>query len=207
MLFRPADWYWKIAGNDAQVYASKRNIYVALDDPDFVAWNAGNLIGAPMASEAEIWPYVSGPPRMLPEWMFDGTTFAQPAPAEYTKVQLHAYQILVRYNKEQGGMTLSSGMPIKTDDRSQAKINGLRHIAEVKGSGFTTQFHADDDNFYNMIASDIISMSDQLQVHVDNCFSISSNVARDIDAGTITSLAQIDSAFEAVATRVPDWAK
>jgi hypothetical protein len=206
MTLRPKDWYWIVAGNDSQVYSSKRNIYVPLDDPAYIDWLTTHVIGGPIANEADIWPYVSGPPRALPQWLFDGTTFAQPAATQYTKVQLQSYQRHARWIKEQGGMTLSSGMLIKTDDRSQAKINGMRHIADTNKSS-STEWEAADGSFRHMTAQDIIAMSNQLQIHIDNCFSISSAVAADIDSGTITSLDQIDTAFDEVKTRVPEWAK
>jgi hypothetical protein len=89
-------------------------------------------------------------------------------------------------------------MPIKTDDRSQAKINGARHAAEEDAS-FTTEWHAADASFHHMTSADVIAMSDELQAHIDNCFTTSSTVAAGIDAGTTTTLDQIDAAFAAVA--------
>jgi hypothetical protein len=194
-MFNPQDWYWAVAGSTTEVYGSKNNIYVAVDDADYVAWQAKWGEDAPqIASETDIWFYLSG---TLPAWLFDGTTFSQPALDQYTKTQLHAYQMLTRYNAEQGGMVLSSAMPILTDDRSQAKINGARLAAE-KDAAFTTQWHAADATFYPLASADVIAMSNELQAHIDNCFTTSSTVAADIEAGTTTTLAQIDAAFAAV---------
>jgi hypothetical protein len=189
------DHYWIVGGATDQVYSSKSNTYVPVADAAYVAWQGGGNIASPIAVEADIWPSVS---VFMPAWLFDGTTFAQPAVGAWTKTQLHAYQVLTRYNTEQGGMTLTSGMPIKTDDRSQAKINGARLAAE-KDAAFTTEWHAADGTFHHMVSADVIAMSGELQTHIDNCFSTSSTVAADIDAGTTTTLDQIDAAFAAVA--------
>jgi hypothetical protein len=188
------DHYWVVGGSSTQVYGSKTNIYVPVADANYVAWlNAGN-VATPIAVEADIWPCQA---PLKPAWLFDGTTFAQPAAGAWTKTQLHAYSVMTRYNTEQGGLTLSSGMPILTDDRSQAKINGAR-LAAVNNAAFTTEWHAADGTFHHMLSADVISMSDQLQTHIDNSFTTSSTVATDIEAGTTTTLTQIDAAFAAV---------
>jgi hypothetical protein len=98
-MFNPQDWYWAIAGSTTEVYGSKRNIYVAVDDANYQAWRATwGEDAAQIATETDIWYYLSG---TLPAWLFDGTTFAQPAVGAWTTTQLHAYQMLTRYNTEQ----------------------------------------------------------------------------------------------------------
>ncbi len=189
------DHYWVVGGATDQVYSSKSNTYVPLDDPAYVAWLSNGMQPTPIAVEAEIWPCQFG---FRESWLFDGTRFAQPAVGAWTKTQLHAYQVMARYDTEQGGMTLSTGMPIKTDDRSQAKINGAV-LAAAKNAAFTTEWHAADGSFHHMTSADVLAMSGELQAHIDNCFATSSTVASGIDAGTTTTLDQIDAAFAAVA--------
>ncbi|SIO49905.1 protein of unknown function [Bradyrhizobium erythrophlei] len=189
-----ADHYWIVGGATDQVYSSKTNTYVPLDDPAYVQFLADGKYPSPIAVEADIWPCQAD---IKPAWLFNGTSFAQPAVGAWTKTQLHAYQVMSRYDAEQGGMVLTSGMPILTNDRSQAKISGARQAAE-KDSAFTTQWHAADGTFYSLASADVIAMSDELQTHIDNCFSTSATVAADIEAGTTTTTDQIDAAFAAV---------
>jgi len=210
-MVRPDDWYWAVAGNDANVYSSARNIYVPTDDADYVAWLETNAIGGPIASEAEIWPTVSIGPRPLPAWLFDGTTFAQPALDQYTKTQLKSYSADARWRKEQGGIsvTVSGGsMPIKTDDRAQAKINGVRFVATVVGTAgqaqpeptiSQTSWVATDLTIWQLSSADVEAMSDQLQQHINGCFVTHQQNVVAIDAGTLTSPQQIDAAFNALA--------
>jgi hypothetical protein len=188
------DHYWIVGGSTTQVYSSNTNTYVPVADANYVAWQGEGKVATPIEVEADIWPCQS---KIKGAYLFDGTTFAQPAVGAWTKTQLHAYQVMTRYDTEQGGMNLTSGMPILTDDRSQAKINGAR-IAAVANAAFTTEWHAADGTFHHMVSADVISMSDQLQTHIDNCFTTSSTVATEIEAGTTTTLAQIDAAFAAV---------
>jgi hypothetical protein len=198
-VFNAQFWFWDIATHtqDSNVYASDRNIYVDPSDAGYQKWQAAYGPATSIGSEVEVWNFMKD---LLPAWLFDGTTFSQPAEGQYTTTQLHAYQMLTRYNTEQSGITLTSGMPIMTDDRSQGKINGA-WIAATGDSKFTTQWHAADGNFYPMDATAVISMSTQLQAFIDTCFNTSDTVAAGIDNGSITTLAQIDNAFGGIATR------
>jgi hypothetical protein len=51
-------------------------------------------------------------------------------------------------------------------------------------------------------------MSDELQTHINNCFDIASQTLAGIADGSITTLAQIDAAFDAPITQArKDWLK
>jgi hypothetical protein len=188
------DHYWIIGGDTTNgVYSSATNTTVPVDDAAYVAWAAINT-ASPIASEAELAGVIKSY-GILPAWLFlAADTFIQPTPTTYTPEQLKAYTADARWRKEQGGLTLVSGIPIKTDDRSQAKINGARGVAESNAS-LTTQWHAADDAFYDLTAAQVITMSDELQAHINNCFAISADMRDQITAGTVTTLAQIDAAF------------
>jgi hypothetical protein len=188
-----ADHYWIIGGSASDVYQSKSNTLVAVGDADYVAWSA-IYVPTPIASETELAGALQANGSQLPAWLFTAPSFIQPTPTTYSPEQLKAYTADARWRKEQGGLTLTSDMPIKTDDRSQAKINGARVVAENNAS-LTTQWHAADGTFYDLTAAQVITMSDELQAHIDNCFAISADTSSQIDGGTITTLAQIDAAF------------
>jgi Domain of unknown function (DUF4376) len=177
-MFIPSNHFW--LADDAQVYASAREVVTTDADPEYAAWIAeGNVPNPWPRDEAGNQTEASMQDVVGPYGQF---------------VNLQYYTAFKRWQKEQGGLTLTSGMPILTDDRSQAKINGARLFA-TNNSTFTTQWHAADGNFYPLAAADVISMSDQLQTHIDNCFAISSQTMAGIADGSITTRDQIDAAF------------
>ncbi|MDN4982251.1 hypothetical protein QY049_03295 [Bradyrhizobium sp. WYCCWR 13022] len=61
MNFDWNDHYWSIGGDHAQVYSSKRAIYVAVDDAGFVAWSAvdGNSVSQ-LATQADLVEFLRG---------------------------------------------------------------------------------------------------------------------------------------------------
>ena len=198
--------YWIIGGSSTEVYSSATNTMVPVDDADYVAWAAINLT-TQIANEGDLASVLQAHGTALPAWMFEADSFIQPTPDTYSQDQLGAYTTYSRWVKEQGGITTTAGMPILTDDRSQAKINGARLVSEGR-SDLTTSWHAADGSFNDMTSADIIAMSDDLQTHVNNCFAISSDVHAQIAFGAVTTLEQIDAAFAASMTRArKDWLK
>ena len=199
------DHYWIIEGSTTEVYSSARNIMVPVNDPSYVEW-ASIRIASPIASVKEL-ADVLKPRNVLPVWLFDAAdTFIQPTPDSYSKGQLKAYNADARWRKEQGGMTLSSGMPIETNDRSQAKISGAMLAAKYPpaslkappgggGIAFTTKWHAADGTIWPLDTPMIVAMSGELQLHIDQCFEAASATVDAIEAGTVTTLEQIDAAF------------
>jgi hypothetical protein len=190
----PRNNYWTVGGS--QLYFSGKNIYVPTSDADYVTWLESHSAPHNLADEAELWGVISNmDPSYLPDWLFDGTTFVQPAEGVYSTMQLKSYTTFSRWKKEQGGLTLTSGKPIKTDDRSQAKINGAKLMAIDKTTTYNPFWHFADDSIAQLAATDVINMSNDLQTHIDHCFTISAQTKSEIDAGTVTTLAQIDAAF------------
>lgn len=197
ILFNPADWYWAVAGSSTQVYSSARNIYVPLADSDYVKWLTTHMIGS-IATEAEIWPYVSVVPRSLPSWLFNGTSFAQPALNAYTKGQLAGYNADARWRAETAG-AVCAGVPLRTDRLSQSQRDATyTYFALVPGA--TVQWKLPDGTFMTL---DQATLDDQMKDtagYVQDCFTCEKQTLDGITAGTITTLAQIDAAFAAIPT-------
>ena len=192
-FFNPFDWYWTIDGSTTLVYSSARNIYVPINDADFVAWLANNGAAPKIGAEADIWPHVS---VRLPEWLFDGKTFAQPSVGNYMPAQLQAYAASVRYNHEIAGTTLN-GVSVATDRQSQAMIAGAYNMAS-RDSTFKTQWKTGVGTFATLDAPAIIAISVAVGGHVAACFAKESDVAAAIAGGTIKTLSDIDAAFAGV---------
>ena len=179
------------------MFASARQAIVEASDPDYSTWVEGGGIATPWPRDAagnqtnEALQAVIAPYGMF--------------------VDLVSYTAAKRYETEQGGIMLSSGMPIRTDDRSQAKISGVMLAAKYppvpvkappggSGPAFTTKWHAVDGNVYPLDTPAIVAMSGELQLHIDQCFEAASAVLAGIADGTITTREQVDQAFATMPT-------
>lgn len=191
--FAPWDWYWAVGGSTTQVYSSKRNIYVPLNDPQYADWLAGYDGPSQIPTEAEIWRYVSQPPRSLPDWLFNGTTFAQPTETTYTKAQLKAYSASLRFNKETGGFVFNT-KTIVTTRESQGQINAAYNLAQHDAT-YTANWKAADGSFVLLDNATIIAMAVAVGQFVSSTFATEETVAAAIDAGTTTTLAQVAAAY------------
>ncbi len=129
-------------------------------------------------------------------WIYDGEAFEPPPPpAPPTKEELTAYAADARWRKEVGGITVA-GVPVATDDRSKQMIIGAR-IAADADANWTSQWVGADGSIYPINAAAIVAISDAVQAHVNACFATFASVKTEIDAGTITTNAEIDAAFAA----------
>jgi hypothetical protein len=178
ITYDPSDWYWFIGADAGNVWSSRRVALVPVDDPDYVAWKASHGFT---------------PTQETMDDLQDVLRFV------YPRGTLKTYAWNRRWLMEQGGMTLASGMPIETDDRSQAKITGIYSAAQISPA-VTTPFSAADGAVYQLTAADIEAMNVELLTHINRAFSISADAIAQIDAGTITTIEQIDALFDAPMT-------
>jgi maltose-binding protein MalE len=199
--FNPNDWYWKI-GDAGDIYSSKRNTYVNSSDSNYQAWLINGGFAPPIQTEAEVWYYTKD---VLPSWLWDGTTFSQPAVGAYTTTQLKAYAQLVRENTANGGMT-AEGIPILTDDFTRTRISNARTAAEADAA-YTTTILGSNGVLYPVNATQVIAISDDVIAFGTNLANTYAMVHNEIDSGQITTLAEIDSAFAAVTKSIKDGSK
>jgi uncharacterized protein DUF4376 len=184
-MFNIANNYWIVGDDAANVWSSAAAASVPIADPNYVEWQAGNH-PSQIASMEEL-----------------EAVFAQ----HYPPGSLKTYAAFRRWQKEQAGITLASGMPIETDDRAQAKISGA-YFAAQEVPTVVTPWHAADGVVYPLDSAAIIAMNNELLTHINNCFSISADVLAGIADGTITTREQIDAAFDAPITQArKDWLK
>jgi hypothetical protein len=52
--YDPANWYWIVGGNEAQVFSSAVGNYVPADNATFIAWKADGTTPTRIVSEAEL---------------------------------------------------------------------------------------------------------------------------------------------------------
>ncbi|PWU76220.1 hypothetical protein DK867_02810 [Ochrobactrum sp. POC9] len=108
---------------------------------------------------------------------------------------LQEYAAAKRWEKEVGGIELN-GLTVATDDRSKTMISGAR-VAAMANPDFTTAWKGSGGEFAPLDASAVVAISDAVLAHVSNCFATEAQVLAGIDAGTITTVEQIDAAFAA----------
>jgi hypothetical protein len=192
MVFNPTNWFWFI-GDDTKVYASARNIYVDPSDQAYVAWSEGNHTTT-LQDEAEAWYYMKA---VLPNWMFDGTTFVQPGEGAYTPTQLKNYSGVVEDVAANSGM-VAAGIPIGTDPATKRKVADARTAAEADPD-YTSTIVGSDGNLYPVNSTKLIEMSDAVIAYGTVLNDTYATLHTDIDAGTVTTLEQINAAFAGVA--------
>ena len=128
--------------------------------------------------------------RKVSDWMLAGNT-----PESYVPppVDLLRYAAEKRWQKETGGISLG-GIPIATDDRSKLMMMGAR-IKASESPEFTTPWVGADGLIYPVDAATIVAISDAVLAHVAACFNIFETLKAGVDAGTVTTVAQVDAAF------------
>jgi hypothetical protein len=179
----PYDWYW--LADDNRVYSSARQLIVDANDADYIAWSTNQLASA--------WP------RDVAGNQTDAELQAVLDPYNLF-VSLYAYSSYARWKKEQSGIkaTISSGiMPIETNDRSQAKINGAR-IARDNNILTSANWYAADKQIYNITKDDVVALSNQLQDFIHDTFDALDTAKKGIDNGSIKTHEQVDAVYSAI---------
>lgn len=122
-------------------------------------------------------------------WTFDGSAFAGPAVPPPTKADLKAYAASRRWAVETGGISVA-GAAIQTDRASQAMITGAFAYAQVNPSASIAYKAA--DGFVTLSAAEVAAIANAVGAHVQDCFAVEASVVDAIDAGSITTIAEID---------------
>lgn len=171
----PFDWYW--AASDGRVYSSARQALVAQDDGAFDAWQADGRRPTPWPRDDAGAESVAALQDVLtPHGLW---------------VDLAAYAAHRRWCAETAGIVVA-GVAIATDRESQALISGARLFAQMT-PGITIQFKA-GGGFVGLDGAQIEAVALAVAAHVQAAFAAEAAVLADIEAGTITTLSQVDGA-------------
>ncbi|MDR3473316.1 MAG: DUF4376 domain-containing protein [Devosia sp.] len=111
------------------------------------------------------------------------------APYVAPSVDLKTVAADKRWQVETGGITVS-GAAIPTDRASQAMITGAVAFAQLN-SDASIDFKA-GGGFVTLTAAQMIAVGQAVGAHVQACFAAEKAIDADIDAGTITTAAQVD---------------
>lgn len=64
--YRPADWYWIVAGSTTQVYSSARIAYMPVTDITYTSWLASGNRATRIATEQDLWDVLDADGIALP---------------------------------------------------------------------------------------------------------------------------------------------
>jgi hypothetical protein len=120
-----------------------------------------------------------------------------PFPAIDPKTVLLSYSASARFNKETGGATYN-GIAVATDRDTQAKVTGAAVYLGVNSSA-TFQWKLPNGTFTLLNGTQVMAMATAIAAHVQACFAAEATLAGQISTGTVTTTAQIDSAFAVIA--------
>lgn len=196
MIIDPKNHYWIVGGAADRVYSSATNSYVAADDAGYTQWLSAFNRPTPILNEAELWEVLSTyAPGYLPAWLFDGTSFVQPAPGAYTKAQLKAYTASARYDREIRGITVG-GVAVLTDRQSQSMVsNAFSYLSKAPAG--TTADYKGASGWVSLTAAQLEPIALAVGTHVQACFSAERLVGEEIDSGAVKTPAAIDAALAA----------
>jgi hypothetical protein len=191
------DWYYRVGGDDAKVYQTKSNAYVPVADADYQAWLAANPLGPNNAEhESDLWEIVQRLSLGLPVWLFNGTTFVQPAVGQYSTANLYGYSEDKRNITLNAGITVN-GLPFATDPLTVGSLNTAYIYTQAKTAD-TFSWKLPDGSWVTLNKASIAALQNAVSGYGQDCFDCEASTLDAIDAGTITGLAQIDAAFAAV---------
>ena len=123
-------------------------------------------------------------------WTYSGGAFSPPVVAAPSKADLKAHAANARWMAETGGITVS-GAQIDTSRDSQAMIANA--YAFVQASGATSIPYKAASGWVTMDAATVKAIAVAVGAHVQACFAAEQTLDAEIDAGTVTTFAQIDA--------------
>lgn len=181
----PFDNFW--LADDARVYGSAKQVVTDDQNPDYVAWTGNGYVATP-------WPRDDAG---------DQTNDALQATVGQLGmfVNLTYYAADARYRHASGGVTIG-GKPYLTDPVSRNTVASAHDYA-VANPGHITDWKIADGTFIKLDEPGLAHVLQQMATFVQSCFTCESNTATAISGGSITTRAQVDSAFAAISNVFP----
>lgn len=112
-------------------------------------------------------------------------------PDALLKTKLKDYAASVRWQKQEGGITLENGTRILTDKDSQSKIHQVYSILK---DGWTETINFKTPNgWVELDLASCTSIARAVFNHIQKCFNCNKEIEQAIDSGGITTKTQIDN--------------
>jgi hypothetical protein len=123
-------------------------------------------------------------------WSQVGDDYAPPIEPPPTKEALIAYSAACRWKHEVGGIVFN-GWPIPTDERTQQVLTAAYIKASADPNYTIDPWKAGPGVYVALTAAEIVAIADAVSEHVQAAFSLNRTCDEMIEAGTITTLAQV----------------
>jgi hypothetical protein len=173
--------------DDARVYGSAKQLITNDADPDYVAWTGNGNVATP-------WPRDNASnqtPAALQDALTPHGLFAD----------LTYYAADARFRKASGGVTIG-GKPYLSDPVSRNTVASAHDYA-VANPGHITDWKLADGTFIQLDEPGLAHVLQQMATFVQACFTCENTTATSITGGSITTRAQVDSAFAAISNVLP----
>jgi hypothetical protein len=183
--YAPEDWYWFIGADTVNVHSSKRAMLVdAATDQDYLDWTWGGARGAPTLDSM--------------------ATLEAMMAEQYPAGTLKTYNPDARYRKASGGVIVTSisPVPFMTDPVSRNTLGSTYDFVKAT-PGTTINWKLSDGTFIVLDEAQLASAVTAVATFVQDCFTCESTNQTAIDAATMTTIAQIDAAYEAISNVYP----
>jgi hypothetical protein len=196
--YNPANWYWIVNGSTTQVYSSASNTYVPATDATYSTWLVQGNKPSRIVSEVELWGVVSTY-GLFPSWMFNGTTFVQPSPGNYTPAQLAAYAQSKQGQIMGGGISVNVGTSAAPQNveagTSTASLILLQGAAAMAQANIAASFQWVESTgaSVTLTATQMLVILSAVTTFLQSTFTVLAAVLAAINAGTITTKAQVDT--------------
>lgn len=112
-------------------------------------------------------------------------------PAVLAKMRLRDQAAAARWKRTQSGVTLPSGVRIKTDETSKAKIDQALAMLE-KGWTSAINWKVGTNEYATLDLAAMTGVAQAVAAYEQACFETEKSIIAEIEAGTITTVAQID---------------
>lgn len=176
----------KISGGD--VLELRVGVLTDIPEVDRDNWRAvietGDLVTDPMAEVKVISALTLSEPVVHMVW----TKTVLPAP--YVKMRLKEYAAQKRWQHSQSGLALPNGVVIDTTDASKSKINQTLGVLE-RGWIASVEWKAKTGKITLDLAA-LTSIAQAVAGFEQACFAAEFDICDAVEAGTITSKAEID---------------
>jgi Domain of unknown function (DUF4376) len=181
MRFNPSAWYWNVGGSTTKVFSSASGSYVALADATYEAWLAAGNLPTIIDTEANL-----------------VAVLAQQAPlvVVQTPAGLLAYAAKKQGTISAGGVSVNIGGSItvecSTDPASLVLLQGAASIAASTPSQ-TFAWVPESGSPITLTAAQITTMFGAVSSFIQATFTTLAAVISAINAGTVTTKAQVDA--------------
>src|SRR4029077_19754674 len=134
----------------------------------YQAWLAANPLGPnDAADEAELWEIVQRLRLGIPTWMFDGTSFVQPAVGQYSAANLYGYTEDKRNITLNAGVTVN-GLPFATDPLTVGSLNSAYIYMQAK-TGDTFSWKLPDGSWVTLNKASIAALQNAVSGYGQDC--------------------------------------